>query len=549
VIVGALPPPPPPPPPFTYSVVATALPASPLVDEATAITVTITNGSYAIATPGDLAVTVRGASSGLSPRVLTGKIVAGASSTTIQGARIDMVGPFGLVVDVQGIQATPTLNVLPRTFTGSTATEVQIDAGGPGIPGTSRGVVAALDTEVVCAFCDARSGNSHVQVNPSLDGGSTWKGPRQADTAPATVDAWDPAVAVDGGSTVLAAWCDQRALGNGAIYANVSTDGGQTFAAQDVRVDAAAGRAAICSSTRAAIAGGNLYVAWLDNRNASIGGMIYVAQSSNGGQSWTETRLDAHASGPWTVRDLTLTAVGADVSVAWVEQIAGTTNVVVASSQNGGGGFANTIVNAAPSANVFDGKLVASGGVLHAAWRDDRAGPATQAFTRYSADGGATWVGEVQVPLGALKLQVRSLGISASGPNVQITAATQDQGGTALVPVIATSTNFGASFQFSGALPQGTSDSVRLPRTAAQGPAVYASWNEIVYGSGERGALSQTAGASFATASKVSGSSTSDGAFFPDRSVLATGTRFYVVWEESRGTPSTASHLYMVVAQ
>ncbi|HZU99499.1 MAG TPA: hypothetical protein VFF73_22510, partial [Planctomycetota bacterium] len=110
-------------------------------------------------------------------------------------------------------------------------------------------------------------------------------------------------------------------------------------------------------------------------------------------------------------------------------------------------------------------------------------------------------------------------------------------------------TNFGASFSFSGALPQGTADSVRLPRTAAQGSAVYASWNEIVYASGERGALSQTAGASFATASKVSGSATSDGAFFPDRSVIATGTRFYVLWEESRGTPSTASHLYLVVAQ
>jgi hypothetical protein len=463
------------------------------------------------------------------------------------------VGGYTVSATAGSFQAQTTIQVTDRSFSGSSGSEIQIDAGGPGIAGWSFAGVAALDLQAAASFCDARLQTaSHVFVNPSLDGGLTWKGARRADHASAQADAWDSSVAVDGQGTLVVSWCDQRALETGAVYATVSTDGGQTFPGADVRVDAAAARASACGSTRTAISSGRFFVAWIDQRFAATGDTVFIARSTDGGKTFAEQQLDTHTSGasPWSVAaPLSLVASGSDVSVLWTEQQGGTSNVVVASSQDGGATFARTTLNGAQVASVSDARLVASGGVLHAAWRDDRAGSATKPFLRNSTDGGVTWSAEASPAFGAAKAQVSALSIAAAGNEVIIFVSAQDQGAANVVPQVARSADFGTTFTFTGALPQGTSDSVRSPEAAAQGSGVLASWNEVTYSSGERAALSKDGGATFPTASKVSASSAADGLFGPTRSVFAGAGRFYVLWEEARGTPSSPSHLWLVVTQ
>lgn len=531
---------------------AVVQPSSPLADEAFSVLVEVRDATNTlVSAPSDLAVTIQ--ATGLAPRRLTGKIASGASFGVLTGARFAEAGTFTLSVKAGTYTASPTVTVRDRSFTGQTGAEVSLDTGGPGLSGFSFADLAALDSQAACAFTDQRvSGASHVFVNPSLDAGVTWKGPRRADRAADAVDAWDASVGLDGQGFAVAAWCDARAYETGAVYANVSSNGGQTFAASDVRVDAAATRTGFCSGTRAAMANGRIFIAWIDERDAALGATVWIARSIDQGNTFTETRLDTHAAGasPWVVdAPLSLVACGDDVSVLWVEKLGATTNLVAASSTDGGSSYARTTLNGATTARVADPRLVASGGVLHAAWRDDRASAATGVFTRRSTDGGATWAAEVSVPLGVAKTQVSSLALSAAGSKVAVAVSAQDQGTARLVPVVACSSDGGATFPVTNALPQGTTDSVRNPQLASQGSGVFASWSETAYASGERGALSTDSGATFATGASVSASATSDGLFGPSRAVVAGSGCFYVVWEEARGSATSASHLWVVVAR
>ncbi len=240
---------------------------------------------------------------------------------------------------------------------------------------------------------------------------------------------------------------------------------------------------------------------------------------------------------------------GDDVTVVWVESQGSTTNVVASSSQDGGASFKPSTLNTVATAHVRDPKLAGSGGVLYVAWRDDRTTVATTPFLCRSVDGGATWSAEAPVPTGAAKAQIASLSLGASGLEVVVLFASQDQGATEVVPFAVVSTDGGTTFTVTGALPQGTQDSVRDPEVAASGHNVYSSWNEVAYASGERASLSSNGGATFATTSKVSASTAADGLFGPTRSVFKSGGRFFVLWEEARGTPTSASHLYLVVLQ
>jgi hypothetical protein len=539
-------------------IVVSVQPASPQVDQPIAIQVQVLNAqNQPAAVTTNASVSISATPLGLSPRTLAGTIPAGVTSSTFTG-HIATAGAFTLSVSVNTNSPAGTLTgkanvtVVENTLAGSTSGEVQVDSGGPGIASYQNLATAALDSQVAVAFADQRlQGASHVFVNSSPDGGNTFLGPVQADRAPQAADAWDAAVSIDGQGTAAVAWCDQRASETGQVFANVSRDGGQTYGAADVRVDAATVRVAPCSGTRVALANGRLVVAWMDTRDAKVGGSIYIARSLNGGQTFSETRLDTHTAGatPWSDSGLSLVGSGDDVTVLWVESQGSTTNVVAASSQDGGATFKASTLNTVTTAHVRDPKLAASGGVLYAAWRDDRTSVATTPFLCHSLDGGATWSAEAPVPTGAAKAQISSLSLGASGLEIVVLLASQDQGATEVVPFAVVSTDGGATFNPIGALPQGTQDSVRDPEVAASGRNVYSSWNEVTYASGERASLSTNNGTTFATASKVSASAAADGLFGPSRSVFKTGGRFFVLWEESRGTPTSASHLYLVVLQ
>jgi hypothetical protein len=541
----------------TYHLSVTTQPATPLAGDPVAITVAVVdNNNNAAAVASGATVTITGATVGLQPRAATGTFSAGVSAVTVS-ARIATVGTYTLNITCNTnatpgvLTANPTLIVGDHAYQNTTTAEVQIDAGGPGIGGFAFASLAAVDSQVACTFCDERlQGMSHVFVNGSVNGGGSFTGALQVDHAPGGTDCWDASAAVNGTGLLAVAWCDERGLPDGQVFANVSANNGTTFGA-DVRVDAAASRTGPCSSTQTAVAGGNIYVAWIDQRDTT-GQMVYVAGSANGGQSFSELRLDGHTAGssPWSVAaPISLAASGGDVCVLWTEQQGNTTNVVIASSQNGGATFGRATLNTVPTAHVFDAQLVASGGALYAAWRDDRLGPATSVFTSASQDGGATWGGEVSIPFGAAKTQLSALSVAAAGANVFVFAGAQDQGASQVTPESAVSLDAGSTFQPAGTLPQGTTDSVRVPQAGAQGGAVFASWNEVTYTSGERGALATGGTYAFGTAAKISTGAAPDGLFARSRAVAATGGRFYILWEEARGTPSSPYNLRLVVAQ
>lgn len=145
---------------------------------------------------------------------------------------------------------------------------VRLDVGdGPGISDSLYPVVRAAGDEVLVAWRDDRAGAFDILLQRSEDGGASWLDePLTVEAHPrGTAHSLDPALMLDGEGRVAVAWSDLR-NGYEDVYFNVSADGGRTFGAEDLRVDADEPGTAISASLQAAMEGGALYFLWLDWR-------------------------------------------------------------------------------------------------------------------------------------------------------------------------------------------------------------------------------------------------------------------------------------------
>lgn len=204
-----------------------------------------------------------------------------------------------------------------------------------GLGGLSDKESLAIDPmgRLYLAWDEAFFGNE-MQVTWSDDDGSTWA----PFAHPTDVSTLGVIVATAPNADVYLAWWD---IGSDNILFDWSSDGGQTWHT-DIRVNDVAGSAAPSGSWQIPIPAmnvdpttGTIYVAWPDSRNGNQD--IFMARSTNGGLTWssnTQVNDDSGTAIQYMV-DLAIDSQGT-VHAAWEDRRSGNWEIFYANSTNGG---------------------------------------------------------------------------------------------------------------------------------------------------------------------------------------------------------------------
>lgn len=127
-------------------------------------------------------------------------------------------------------------------------------------------------------------GEFHLYVITSNDFGRSWSRPLPLNTG--TAQAMFPHLAADDQGHLYVAWQDAR-HGGQDIYANASSDFGQTWLPQEVRVNTGPPGEAEAQFPQIAIDGnGHAAIAWQEDRGAEQSEAIYLNRTVDGGRSW-----------------------------------------------------------------------------------------------------------------------------------------------------------------------------------------------------------------------------------------------------------------------
>ncbi len=444
--------------------------------------------------------------------------------------------------------ALPALALgLPLALPAQKAPDLRIDtAPRTGLYGalTPWPAIAASGASVYVVWADGRHDFSasadprDIFFNGSNDAGNSWRAAnvRLNTDVPGSAARANPVLAADG-AAVYVAWGDDR-HGARSIYFNRSLDGGATWLAKDVRLDAAAGSSG-SSGVQLAAAGNTVFVTWSDRRNGQPD--VFFNRSTDGGTTWLaqDVRLDTDAPGASGSGAPSLAVSGASVYVIWRDQRSGGDDVYFNASHDGGLQWraSDARISALPAgANVQTGpRIAAVGQSVYAVWTDYRSG-LSDVYLNRSLDGGVTWLATES------RLDTDPLGsagsiepqIAASGASVYVTWEDWRRGVTS------------ADVRFNRSLDAGSTwlaQDVRLdagvrwskfPKIAASGSSVAVTW----YGSGNNGRDiycndSSDAGSSWRSAPlKVDRAPTGTSSFYPD--IAASGDGVFITWLDFR---------------
>jgi hypothetical protein len=168
----------------------------------------------------------------------------------------------------------------------------------------------------VCRFTSGqlrlvwRQGSDHVTArdgrvytSTSADNGRTWSAATVAVTDAAGVDLRDPCISTAGGTTWLTYFKGTAALAAAGCFLRISTDDGVTWGSE-IRIDALSYSAI---SAPVVQVGANLLTAFYGRNSGDTIDSSYLATSTNGGTTWTTTRIaNGQADGrayqePWLV--------------------------------------------------------------------------------------------------------------------------------------------------------------------------------------------------------------------------------------------------------
>ncbi len=271
--------------------------------------------------------------------------------------------------------------------------DLRLDKDGAGFA-TSSGARLVADGETVfVVWHDDRAGPNDIRFNRSLDGGQTWLPlDRRIDTdGLGAANSREPDVVVDG-LRIFVVWRDLRD-GSWGVHFNRSLDGGDTWLADDARIDG--GRAGVTNAgaPRIARAGEQLCVVWADD---SLGAAdVHLASSPDAGASWqAPIRMSRPAGGPSSASSPQLVMEGDALLVVYTDARAGQTDIYANASADRGASWLlqDARVNQGPlgASGAEAPHVLLAGGVAHIVWEDVRGGSDDIRYSR-SPDGGLTW--------------------------------------------------------------------------------------------------------------------------------------------------------------
>ncbi|MBI2570838.1 MAG: exo-alpha-sialidase [Candidatus Schekmanbacteria bacterium] len=362
---------------------------------------------------------------------------------------------------------------------------------------------------------------------------------RVNDLAPGDQSA--PAIAVSKEGILHVAWTDTRE-GDTNVYSAASTDGGRTFGENRRANDNGAGEQS--SPTLVVAEDGTVFVAWVDDRAGSLD--VYLGSSADGGVSFSESaRANFRTQGDQTEPTMAVATDG-DLYVSWADRRTDDADIYVTRSTDGGDTFSlATRANQKTSGNQTAPSILAvAGGTTFAAWTDDRLGTKDVYLAR-STDGGEIFSSAVSISddTGDDQSQVR-LALPQDGNGTILYATWTDTRSGSEDIYFGKSTDGGATF----------GDSVRVNdfgNTAAQNHSslavdkdgvIHVAWADNKKGTSDiYYALSTDGGQTFSADVRVNvdfGDEQAAPAVALDR-----GGRVFVVWQDNRAGSSQDIYL------
>jgi hypothetical protein len=338
--------------------------------------------------------------------------------------------------------------------------------------------VAVSGSDVFVAWEDTTGGNREILLISSLGGQNFTTVRNVTQTAG---DSLNPRLAVSG-SNVYLLWEDTSNTGNGQIMFAKSSDRGATFTSARSLSNATGDS----TNPNVAVSGGNVYALWeqvnTNTTSDATNSEVMFAKSSDAGTNFTSARTLSNNPGVSTNPNVAVS--GGDVYIAWEDDSAGSSEIILVRSTNNG-------VNFAPSRNISnspgessDPRIAISENNVYVVWEDYSLGNSTES--------------EIML--------IRS---SNSGANFASAEDLSDTPGQSTDPRIAVSEG-NVYVVWEDATPEGNSE-IEFVRSADRG-------------------------VTFSTAKNLSNN---DGISFDPR-VAVSGNNVYVVWEDTSGSSATA---------
>ncbi len=243
-----------------------------------------------------------------------------------------------------------------------------------------------------------------VMLAKSLDSGVTW---RFVVVASSPLELDKPVLAVRGQSVYIGFNHEQD------VWVAYSQDAGRTFTTAPVSMEKRAGWSLLGSA--AVDPAGNAYLAWASYSKSGARGpvKIYIAKSSDTGETWTPALFDVSAAGPacesfhcaegFLGAQIALaTDAGGTLYALWnAGGVAmGPQQIYFSSSTNGAESWLPKRPLSTAGAGVeqaFPAIVAGSAGDVRVAWMDSRNAPYWNTYYRSSSNGGATWSEETRL--------------------------------------------------------------------------------------------------------------------------------------------------------
>jgi hypothetical protein len=218
------------------------------------------------------------------------------------GAAIDDAGRIYVIwEDCRGPE--PSAAYLSRSTDGGLSWMRAVQASAPGQDMVTPDVATNGDgSTLVAVFC--HFDELRIYSSYSLDGGLTWLGDIAVGDGLTTAHEYDATVACTGGTSFVAAWHDYRSPGVTRLFVANSSDGGQSWSSPNIPVPSG-GHSIFPGSIKLSFDGSSIHLSWIEEywTGRAEFNEVYYQRSDDLGITWLDeaVRVDTGIS-PGTAR-------------------------------------------------------------------------------------------------------------------------------------------------------------------------------------------------------------------------------------------------------
>jgi len=214
------------------------------------------------------------------------------------------------------------------------------------------------------AWQDEAPGNIEIYYKKSTNGGSSWTTKRLTWNSGSSVR---PEIAVDSSDNIHLVWRDDTS-GNREIYYKKSTNVGATWGLTK-RLTWNTGLSIV--PVIATDSSNNIYVVWYDSSPGNW--ELYNKKSTNGGGTWLGTRRLTWNSGS-SLRPAVAVDSNGNIHLVWEEESTGNLEIFFKRSTNGGSSWTTTRLSYNSGSSQYPALATDSSDNIHVVWKDSSPG-------------------------------------------------------------------------------------------------------------------------------------------------------------------------------